>query len=199
MIDRWRFGPGYVAGDGASAVLLDSRSGFARLAAVGTAAVPEAEEVHRSGEALFPPGPTLGRKLNFAGRADDFNRRAAAAGGTTVWLQVHQTLVETVERTAEEAGIGLDKVARVAFMNYSREIVEQRGVLALGLPMSRSTWDFGRTVGHLGAGDQVVSLDHLLSAGELGPGDHMLLVGVGPGVTVSAAVVEVLDPPPWVG
>ena len=199
LIDRWAFGPGYIAGDGASAVLLSSESGFARLAAVRTAAVPAAEEVHRSGEPLFPPGPTLGRTLDFSGRAADFNRRARGEGGTTVWLQVHQTLLDVVAGVLADAGIDTDEVTRVAFMNYSREIVEHRGVLALGLPMSRSTWDFGRTVGHLGASDQVVSLDHLLTAGELGPGDHMLLVGVGPGVTVSGAVVEVLDTPPWVG
>ncbi|MFE9107798.1 ketoacyl-ACP synthase III family protein [Actinomadura geliboluensis] len=198
MIDRWRFGPGYIAGDAASAVLLSTEPGFARLLSVCTTAVAEAEEVHRSGEPLFPPGPTAGRPLDFSGRTADFNRRAMADGaGTTVWVTVHQRMVELVDRTLAEAGLEIGDIARAAFMNYSREIVEQRGMLALGLPMSKSTWEFGRTVGHLAASDQLVSLDHLLTAGELRPGDHMLLVGVGPGVTLSSAIVQILSTPPW--
>ncbi|WUI00908.1 ketoacyl-ACP synthase III family protein [Spirillospora sp. NBC_00431] len=198
MMDRWRMGPGYVTGDAASAVLLDGEDGFARLRSVVNTAVPEAEEVHRSGEPLFPPGPTTGRPLNFADRAADFNRRAMADGsGTAVWVNVHRTLVTTVDRALEEAGIELGDITRVAFMNYSREIVEQRCMGALGLPMSMSTWDFGRTVGHLAASDQIVSLDHLLDTGQLVPGDHALLVGVGPGITISTAVVEILTVPPW--
>ena len=200
LIDRWQSGAGYIAGDGASAIVLTTEPGFATLQSVCTITVPEAEEVHRSGEPLFPPGPTVGRALDFRGRTADFNRRVMAdGGGTTVWMRVHQKLVEVVDRTVAEAHLELGDITRVAFMNYSREIVEHRGVLALGLPMSKSTWDFGRTVGHLGASDQIVSLDHLLGTGELGAGDHMLLVGVGPGITVSSAIIKILSTPTWIG
>lgn len=200
MFDRWRMGPGFIAGDAASAVVLSREPGFARLTAVNTGSVSAAEEVHRSGEPLFPPGPTLGRPLDFAARTADFNRRSVLDGsGTAIWMSVHQRLLEVVERTLHEAGIDTDGVTRAAFMNYSREIVEQRGMLALGLPMAKSTWEFGRMVGHLGASDQIVSLEHLVTAGELGPGDHMLLAGVGPGITVSAAAVEIVSTPPWIG
>jgi len=197
MVDRWRMGPGYIAGDGASAIILSTEPGFARLAAVCSVTVPEAEEVHRFGEPLFPPGPTAGRALDFAGRTAAYNRHTLATGGTTVWITVHQRLLETVDRVLEEAGTDLAGITRVAFMNYSREIVQQRCMSALGLPMSLSTWDFGRTVGHLAASDQVVSLDHLLATGQLGPGERLLMIGVGPGVTISCAVVEVTRTPPW--
>jgi 3-oxoacyl-[acyl-carrier-protein] synthase-3/clorobiocin biosynthesis protein CloN2 len=198
MVDRWRMGPGYVLGDAACATLLTTEPGFARLCSIGSIAVPEAEAVHRSGEPLFPPGPTAGRPLDFAARTADFNRRAMADGsGTGVWLTVHHRMMDVVQEVLAEAEIGLDDVTRVAFMNYSREIVEHRCMSALGLPMEKSTWDFGRTVGHLAASDQLVSLDHLLSAGDLRPGDHYLMIGVGPGITVSAAVIEILETPSW--
>jgi 3-oxoacyl-[acyl-carrier-protein] synthase-3/clorobiocin biosynthesis protein CloN2 len=63
--------------------------------------------------------------------------------------------------------------------------------------MSRSTWEFGRALGHLGPSDQIVSLEHLVSTGELRPGDHFLMLGVGPGVTISAAVLRIDAPAPW--
>ncbi|MFJ8691304.1 ketoacyl-ACP synthase III family protein [Streptomyces roseolilacinus] len=198
MMDRWTMGPGYVAGDAACAVLLTTEPSFARLLAVGSAAVSEAEQMHRGAEPLFPPGPTTGRPLDFRARNAEFKEAALADGvGTGALVRVHGRTLELVERTLSEAGIGLGDVTRVAYMNYSREIVEQRCMAALGLPLEKSTWEFGRTVGHLGAGDQVVSLDHLLRTGELGPGDHLLMLGVGPGVTLSCAVVRILRSAPW--
>ncbi|MEV0056143.1 ketoacyl-ACP synthase III family protein [Saccharopolyspora shandongensis] len=198
MMDRWRMGPGYIAGDAASAVLLSTEPSFARLRAVRSLAVSEAEQMHRGDEPLFPPGPTVGRPLDFTARNADYKRRLIADGtGTAALVRIHQQTLRIVELVLEEAGIGLDDVTRVAYMNYSREIVEQRCMAPLGLDLEKSTWDFGRTVGHLGASDQIVSLDHLLAIGELAPGDHLLMLGVGPGVTLSAAVVEILGPTPW--
>jgi 3-oxoacyl-[acyl-carrier-protein] synthase III len=40
-------------------------------------------------------------------------------------------------------------------------------------------------------------MDHLLSRRELAPGDHLLLCGLGPGLNLAAAVIEILDLPPW--
>lgn len=198
MIDRWRMGPGYVAGDAGSAVLLTTEPSFARLCAVRSVTVPEAEQMHRGDEPMFPPGPTVGRALDFATRNAAYKRDAVAAGeGTGALIRIHQQTLAVVEAALAAADLDIGDVTRVAYMNYSREIVEQRCMATLGLAMSRSTWEFGRTVGHLGASDQVVSLDHLLSAGQLGPGDHLLMLGVGPGVTISCALVEIVEPVPW--
>ncbi|MCY0941368.1 ketoacyl-ACP synthase III family protein [Streptomyces antarcticus] len=198
MMDRWRMGPGYVAGDAASAVILTTEPSFAQLLSVGSVAVSAAEQMHRGAEPLFPPGPTVGRALDFQARNAEYKRAALADGvGTGALVRVHGKTLELVQRTLDEAGIALDDVTRVAYMNYSREIVEQRCMAALGLPMEKSTWDFGRTVGHLGASDQVISLDHLVNTGDLQPGDHLLMLGVGPGVTLSSAVVRILNPAPW--
>ncbi|MGW7413527.1 ketoacyl-ACP synthase III family protein [Streptomyces sp. NPDC054863] len=198
MMDRWRMGPGYVAGDAASSVLLTTEPSFAQLLSVGSVAVSEAEQMHRGTEPLFPPGPTIGAPLDFQARNADYKKAALADGtGTGALVKVHGMTLHLVERTLDEAGLTLDDVTRVAYMNYSREIVEQRCMAALGLPMEKSTWEFGRTVGHLGASDQIISLDHLLKSGELAPGDHLLMLGVGPGVTLSSAVVRILHPAPW--
>ncbi|MGW8701871.1 ketoacyl-ACP synthase III family protein [Streptomyces eurythermus] len=198
LFDRWTTGPGYIAGDGAGAVVLTTEPGFARLLAVRSLAVPEAEQMHRGAEPLFPPGATIGRPLNFTSRNAAFRELSLTEGlGTGALMRVHQRTLEVVEKTLSEAGITLGDITRVAYMNFSREIVEQRCMAALGLPMSASTWEFGRTLGHLGASDQVVALDELVTTGELGPGDHLLMLGMGPGVTLSCAVVKVLTPAPW--
>ncbi|MFG1949358.1 ketoacyl-ACP synthase III family protein [Nonomuraea sp. NPDC048826] len=198
LMDRWRMGPGYVGGDAASALVLTKEPGFARLVSVCTTTVAQAEELHRGSEPLFPPGVTVGRRMSFAARNEQFRQQVMPKGEATAALfTIQRALMEVVERTLAESGIEAGDLARVAFMNYSEEIVEQRCMALLDLPMSRSTWDYGRTIGHCGASDQVLALDRLLLTGQLGPGDHLLMLGTGPGVTVSGAVLKILDTPPW--
>jgi 3-oxoacyl-[acyl-carrier-protein] synthase III len=198
LMDRWRMGPGYIGGDAASALVLTKEPGFARLMSVCTVTVAEAEELHRGTEPLFPPGVTVGRRMSFGARNDQFRQQVMPRGeGTAALFKIQRALMEVVERALAESGIEARDLTRVAFMNYSEEIVEQRCMSMLDLPMSRSTWDHGRTIGHCGASDQVLALDQLLVTGQLGPGDHLLMLGTGPGVTVSSAVIKILDTPPW--
>lgn len=198
LMDRWLMGPGYIGGDAASALVLTKDGGFARLKSVRTTTVTEAEELHRGSEPLFPPGVTVGRRMSFAARNEQFRQQVMPRGEATAALfTIQRTLMEIVERVLDESGIEARDLTRVAFMNYSEEIVEQRCMALLDLPMSRSTWDYGRTIGHCGASDQVLSLDHLLRTGQLGPGDHLLMLGTGPGVTVSGAVIEIIGTPQW--
>lgn len=200
LMDRWRIGPGYIGGDAASAIVLATEPGFAQVLCVCSVTVPEAEELHRGGEPLFPPGVTVGRTMSFGTRNDSFRKEAVTRTvGTAALMKIQQQLMVIIDRALSESGIEVGDLTKVAFMNYSREIVQQRCMAALRLPMSRSTWDFGRTIGHCGASDQILALDHLLSRGELGPGDHMLMLGTGPGVIVSAAVIRILTTPAWAG
>jgi 3-oxoacyl-[acyl-carrier-protein] synthase III len=102
-----------------------------------------------------------------------------------------------MEQALTEADIKATDLARVASPNFSREIVQQSYLALLGLPMSHSSWDFGRTIGHCGASDQVLSLEHFVDTGELGPGEHMMFAGMAPGCGLSCAVVQILTTPAW--
>jgi 3-oxoacyl-[acyl-carrier-protein] synthase III len=159
--------------------------------------------LHRGATPLFPPSITVGSGVNFGARGGEARRRAAARAGSAkpspgmlAVAKVQERQPEVVAQALDEAGVGLGDIGRVAYMSCSREIVEQRCMAPLGLPMSKSTWEYGRTIGHCGASDQILALDHLLATGELGPGDHMLMLANGPGVVISAAVVKILHTPP---
>ncbi len=199
LVDRWRMLPGAVAGDAASAVVLDTEPGFARLASVCSVSVSAAEELHRAAEPLFPPGVTEGRPVDFAAHNDEFRRRAVAGGGTGVLVTLDERMVEVIDRALAEAGAKAADITRVTCMNTSQEIADQICEHRLGIPASRSTWEFGRTIGHCGASDQLLALEHLVCGGELAPGDQLLMFAYGPGVTISAAVVEILERPVWAG
>jgi 3-oxoacyl-[acyl-carrier-protein] synthase-3/clorobiocin biosynthesis protein CloN2 len=117
--------------------------------------------------------------------------------GMAMWLEVQKQMIEVIHLAIGEAGIKTSDITRAAFTTFPKEVVEQPCMAALGLDPSRSTSAFGRRVGHLGASDQIVAIDHLLSTGELKAGDHVLLHGWGPGITLSCAVVRIASTPPW--
>jgi 3-oxoacyl-[acyl-carrier-protein] synthase-3 len=83
-------------------------------------------------------------------------------------------------------------------MPNNGQTVRWWGMLAdMGIDLDRTTWEFGRTVGHLGAGDQVAGLDHLLASDALAAGDLVVLAGSGYGFNWGAAVIEVIHVPDW--
>lgn len=195
LVDRWQcLRPEFILGDGASAVLLTREPGFARLRSISSVTVTELEGLHRGDEPLHPPGATLGRPLDFATRFAAFTAKGTAMDAGLAMVKARG---ELLERVLAEAGTEIGEITRVLCNHGSREYVEDGLLSVLGLPLERSGWSFGAGVGHLGASDQLMSLDHLLSSGELGPGDLALLVGIGPGVTIAAAVLEILATPAW--
>lgn len=194
LVDRWRASPGYLLADGASALVLTRSEGFARLLSVNSKAVPELEALHRGTQPLDPSGSARPGPLDLGARQQEF---LAGDDAPTDWmLRVMQALRELMAQTLDEAGVATEDVARVVTAHANRTFVDA-WLSSLGLTLERSAWDFGRGVGHLMASDQLVSFEHLLMAGELGPGDRVLLVGSGPGLGIAAAVVEVTALPPW--
>jgi 3-oxoacyl-[acyl-carrier-protein] synthase III len=194
LIDRWRINPGVIGGDAAVAVALSTERGIARVLSVSSVGVPEGEEIHRRGEPMFPPTVTLGRTQDFTARLR--YDRANGSVGIHPLTELPALTRELVEKVVSEAGIKINDLAKVAHEAHSGEVIEHRIMAPLGLDMQKSTWNYGRRTGHCGASDQFLAFEYLISSGEVGPGDFVLLLGQAPGVVVSAAVIEVLEIPP---
>ncbi|MEV7848610.1 MULTISPECIES: ketoacyl-ACP synthase III family protein [Streptomyces] len=192
-IDRWNSDIGIVPGDGASAMVLSKRSGFAQVLSTSTVSDPTLERLHR-GDAPFTPhhDPTLPidlrlRKLQYLGdvELDEFTRRFRAGLG------------DCVDRALRDADIGLGDVARFVVPHFGRTVLQREVLAALDIDLDRTTWSWGRTVGHLGAGDQIAGLDHLVRERAVDVGDLCMLLGVGAGFTWTCAVVRITELPQW--
>jgi 3-oxoacyl-[acyl-carrier-protein] synthase-3 len=192
LVDRWNALPGFIQGDAGSALLLDRRSGFARLRAVGCATVPEVEQLYRGGEPLWPPTPRT--KPDMRPRVTYFRENVMPLAEANE--AIARSLVKLTDRILDEAERSLDDMVRVVYMNAASYVMQQQVLEPLGIPMERTTWDFGRGIGHCGSNDQPLSLNHLLVTGQLKAGDHVLLAGGGP-ATLAAAVLEILEVPEW--
>jgi len=197
LVDRWNPGPAFLVGDAAAAMVITTEPGFAQVLSAHSTTIAEAEEFHRCGEPMFPPTVTLGRAFNPSSRFEAFQKRLMGKLNWDLAAEFQKKPYECIQRTLSDADIQLRDVARAVITHCSRDEAEVQFMAALRLPLSKSTWEYGTTVGHLGTADHMVSLDHLLSTGRVGPGDHLLMMGMAPGITYSCAVIKILSVPPW--
>jgi 3-oxoacyl-[acyl-carrier-protein] synthase-3 len=196
LIDRWRtLSPGMLVGDGASAVVVSKTPGFAKLLCVDSVAIPELEDMHRSGEPLFNPVANAGKPVDFKSRAAHFIRNSPVVNEMRNMLQKAQQTLN--DRTLAHAGIEMSDIKWLSHSHTSRSMLEERLLPMFGLPLSRTSWDLVRDVGHVGVSDQVVAFERLLNTGRLVPGDHYLMAGLGPGINITTAVIQIVDSPPW--
>jgi len=114
------------------------------------------------------------------------------------WLKLYRRMLEVINPTLEEAGITIKDVTRVAFPTQAKTSLKQRWTASTRHDAGPvQPGNSAGTIGHISASDQIIALDHLLTTGELNPGDHYLMVGIGPGITLSSAVISINQRPPW--
>ncbi|MFJ9584782.1 ketoacyl-ACP synthase III family protein [Streptomyces acidicola] len=197
VMDRWRSMTNIVLGDAGTALVLSKNSGFAQVLSVSGASVPDLELLHRGDEPLFPPGPTLARTIDLKARATQYAASEAAAALTDGEL-IGSTTARAVKQALADADADVSGIARVCHLNWGHERFLRRTLAPLGIDTWRGTLEFGRRVGHLGASDQVAGLDHLVETGAVGAGDLVMLIGVGVGISISCAIVRILERPHWI-
>jgi 3-oxoacyl-[acyl-carrier-protein] synthase III len=194
LVDRWRASKLFVFADAGAAVVLSRRSGLARLLAVGSLSESQKETNHRGGEDLFPPGVTVGRSLNFDERSE-YMRRQWVVGNVPPMGHFGDKVAEIADRTMAEASVSIDDIARVCHIGFAREPLHAIYLDPLGVDADRGVWDYTRRIGHTGAADLFLGLEHLWSTRQVGSGDYVLLIGAATGMEAGCAVVEILTSP----
>ncbi|MFC4910145.1 ketoacyl-ACP synthase III family protein [Actinomadura gamaensis] len=190
--DRWRTDPGTVCGDGGTAVLLSSSGGHALLRSLSTVSDPGLETAGR-GEDAFSSAPLGARTPIDLARHGAVLARELGLEALVRRIEEGQRLA--FEAATAEAGVALSDIDWFVLPNMGRSRLKAHFYDPFGIDPDRTTRSFGGRTGHLGAGDQIAGLDHLIGSGRLEPGQTCLLAGVGSGFTWSAAVVEMTGRP----
>lgn len=190
--DRWRSDAGTAYGDGGTALVLSRRGGFARVLALATHADPGLEGMHRGNDPFGDAPFAVRRPVDLEPPRRDF---VAATGLDNVLGRIDEGQRTVLKRCLTDAGVTLADLDRFVLPHLGRPRLEAHFLGPLGIDVERTTWSWGRRVGHLGAGDQFAGFGHLVDTGALAPGQLCLLAGVGAGFTWSCAVVEMLHRP----
>ncbi len=192
VVDRWKASKLFLLADGGAAAVVSRREGFARLIGVWSVSNPTMEELHRGGEELHPPGITMGRSLDFEARVE-YWRQEWSRGATPPTGHLGDLVAEAVQGVLDSADLELDDVTRVSHTAYSRSALDAIVLDPLDLDDARGTWHTACQVGHAGAADPVIGLERLWTDGDVSEGDHVALLGAGPGMQVTCALVEILE------
>lgn len=193
-IDRWRTDPGTPYADGATAVVLSTRGGFARVKSLSVLADSELEPIHR-GDEPFGLAPFAHRMpVDFESAKQAFSRQYGLSFGIQRAIAGQAAVVKEALADAE---LELAEAEWVVLPHFGRRRLEVNYWNPYEIDPARTTWEWSRTVGHLGAGDQFAGLDHLVVSGKAKPGDHVVLVGVGAGYSWGCAVLQIEDVPAW--
>lgn len=106
--------------------------------------------------------------------------------GREVYKFAVSTLLETIRQCVRDAGITLDDVAMVIPHQSNQRILESTRE-KLGLPPERFYTNIER-YGNTSAASVPICLDEIRKAGRLHPGDLVLMVGLGGGLTWAASL-----------
>lgn len=194
QMDRWKgFGQAYILGDGAAAVLVSDEEGFAEVRSLNSGVLHELESWHRGDGPLLLREDT-GTVAGMVERAEQFSERMPLSE-TMEKLTLFG--LDMIHRSLVDAGLNASDLTKVVPINMDGRMIEYSIMLPLGLTMAECSWDFGRTVGHVGGADVFISLEHLVRTREVVPGDNVLLFSQGPGWLCSAAVLTITDTPHW--
>ncbi len=188
--DRWATDPGTVFGDGGTALLLARSGGLALLRSIATVSDAGLEEMGRGADGFGRSPMTSGAPISLRAHRE---RLVATHGLGTVLERLQDGLCRAVEAALGPAGVEADDVAWFVLPNFGFSKMQLQFFQPLDVEPERTTYEWGRDVGHLGAGDQFAGLCHLLRTGRLTAGQTCVLVGAG-AAGWTAAVLETTAP-----
>lgn len=188
-VDRWNLADYNVYADGGTAMVLSTTGGLARVLSTVTVADNALEGAARGTD---PFRSVPGAPVDLMARSAAHER---TADGKQTDLRTGRLITRARNQVLKESGTELGQLARV--VTGSTGLFEHgwHWHHLLGVDEHLTTWEYGRTTGHIGAGDWNAGLDWLLRTEAVRPGDRVLLFGGGAGYSLTAAVVEITELP----
>lgn len=165
LLDKHERGTAILFGDGAGAAVLEATDG---------------------------PGELLGYDLGVDGSAWNIlfteHGKTVQMDGKEVFRRAVRAMVDSANLSLERAGMTMADIDWVIPHQANRRIIDA-AVQRLDWPIERTstTLEFN---GNTSAASIPLALDHELRAGNIAPGDHVLMCGFGAGMTWASAVLR---------
>ncbi|MFE7118258.1 3-oxoacyl-[acyl-carrier-protein] synthase III C-terminal domain-containing protein [Streptomyces sp. NPDC057654] len=193
--DRWASDYGVAYADAGTAVLLRlpaAPSDALLLRSVASVAAPELEVMHRGADP-FTPVPR-GHRPRVDMRAT--KRAYLHEHGNEPFARANRHAIGAVVAEALEGG-GPDpwdpRLRYAVLPRFGAKTLAESWVPELAGRTGAEPVDFGRTTGHLGAGDAAAGLAELVRRRALAPGESALVFSAGAGFTWSCLLVQAPD------
>ncbi|SEF36864.1 3-oxoacyl-[acyl-carrier-protein] synthase-3 [Amycolatopsis pretoriensis] len=184
---------GIAYGDGGSALILGRHPGYARILATSSYTDPTLEQLHRGNHRFLPAGST---ELGIERVRERKRQYTDAVGAASVARRNHDGVRAVMNEALGDAGLNLGQLRWVLLPHYGRHLLDTQCLQPLGITADLTLCHAGNQWGHIGPNDQIIGLTHLLTRGAVAPGDHVALLGIGIGMTWTAAILRIDTVPP---
>lgn len=187
---HWNTDLDIIYGDAGTGMVLGRQPGLARLISACSWTDASLEGLNRGREPLRRRvDADRNAPLDVGGRKVDWRTRSRV----DVRARNSIGISHVVRRCLDDAGLTIDAVNHIYCPFYGRPLAYRHVLEPLGVPAAKTRIDLGAQLGHLGASDQTVALWYDLHRGQVAPGDRVLLIGIGVGMTWTAALLEITD------
>ncbi|MGW5745507.1 3-oxoacyl-[acyl-carrier-protein] synthase III C-terminal domain-containing protein [Amycolatopsis sp. NPDC003861] len=184
---------GIAYGDGGSALILGRQTGYATILATSSYTDPTLEQLHRGNHRFLPAGTT---ELGIERIRERKRQYTNAVGVSSVVRRNHDGVRAVMDEALHDSELRLDQLRWILLPHYGRYLLDTQCLQPLGITADRTLCHAGDQWGHIGPNDQIVGLTHLLACGAVVPGDHVALLGIGIGMTWTAAILRIDMAPP---
>jgi 3-oxoacyl-[acyl-carrier-protein] synthase-3 len=186
LIDRWATDSTAVYGDGGAAIVVSTDGGFARLLSLVTVTDPPLEGILRGDAPFRPLSERRATPIGLTSRAHQFMQTLPL---DEVQHRVVSGLAHSAREAAREADVSLAEIEHLVLPFVGRHQLTRACLEPLGLRLDRTTFELGRRIGHMGAADLLVGLNHLVESAVVSAGERILLIGSG-GPMWTSAILE---------
>jgi 3-oxoacyl-[acyl-carrier-protein] synthase III len=171
-------------GDGAGAVVLQASDKPGGLLAFSLHADGS------SGDMLMVPAG--GSRMPASLETIEDNKHTIRMNGRGVYRFATRVMVSSIREVLKKAGLTLDEIRLIIPHQANRRIIES-AAKDLGLPMDRFIVNIER-FGNTSAASIPIALCEAVSAGLIHPGDNLVLVAFGAGLTWGSTVIKWVSP-----
>ncbi|WP_433547514.1 ketoacyl-ACP synthase III family protein [Streptomyces sp. CA-294286] len=189
--DRWNSDDSLAHGDGGGAAVLSSRGGFAKVRATLSYGDPSLEPFLRGTQgwtaAPFADGKPVDLRARIRGYMERNEDNLDVMGE-----KIGTMSAKVLDDALAEADIALDDARFFLHPNINLPTIEYAYHDALGVDPARTVYEWGRDLGHMGAGDHLIGLDHIVRTRSPRKGDLLIAMGATAGFVWSVAVLEFL-------
>ncbi|MEU8332244.1 3-oxoacyl-[acyl-carrier-protein] synthase III C-terminal domain-containing protein [Micromonospora sp. NPDC048839] len=182
-----------VSSDGAAAAVLRRDHATLRWLATDQFTDPECVDFFRVeyGGAAAPIAPEGLGNLEFDRLAAVYRQfRRDPDHFTRFTRELNQRVALVVDNAFARSGTDRARLTRLIYLNDNYKAMVDVAE-AVGLPLDRTNFELGASIGHCGAADQLICLDTYVERGDLRKGDVVALAGIGYGMHWFCTLLEV--------
>jgi len=167
-------------GDGAGAAILRHRGGSHGVISTHIGSDGQYTDI------LFMPGG--GSRCPITRENVDLNLQTIHMTGKEVYKQAVTAMLRAAQKALEQAGLGIEDIACVIPHQANMRIIEAIAD-RLGIPLEKFYVNLDR-YGNTSAAAVAIALDEANRSGRIKPGDYILMVVFGGGLTWAGTVIE---------